>query len=659
MRDAIASAIVISLRGMLESRRWPGGFAGRGRARAGAGPRGRVAPGTWGRGALVLVLALLVAGMGPGGAAAQVAFPPQGQLPELAQLLDREGTYVAPRVRQQVPIAAEEQLQDAITRADERGVTLRIAVLDQTPGGYADLGAFADALLAQMSLRDGLLVVATPQTLDARSDRLPPDRLAPFAAAGQAVLTGQGIVAGVATTADGALDSLAALVTPEPRLPPDQITVNVPMPAATPASRAAGPPWPALVGMLALVAGLGVYWWTTTRRWREVLGALEGAQAAAERLAADRHVAPATAETAQRRLAIGERALATLRTLPWWHVWVWPWAPPPQLALAERAFSETLRLLGGPGAVTLAPAGAVASGGAARAVAPVEPVPALAPPAEPVPPDPLARASIAPGEVTPRDAAQPVPAAPPVPGESPAGIPLVAGLAPTPTAAPPPANLPPATEASVAPPAGSAPATIGPGASLTAAAGVVPGAAPGRPPVAASAAPAAPGRGRWWQRRPRAAGEPLASLSPEHVLAGLTAQEPMACFFCGLPLRPEQAEVGAVALGGLPLRPLACHRHAALLAAGERPRVRARLIGGYAVPWFQDATFQPAWDFDPGAEAPSVAWDELPPPDRLFEPPPRVVVHADDPRWAASSRTPRRRGTGSRRLPRRWRPRPR
>ena len=114
--------------------------------------------------------------------------------------------------------------------------------------------------------------------------------------------------------------------------------------AATAPSDAASP-WPALVAIGLLLAGLAVYWWTTMRRWREVLRALEGAQASAERLVFASHVPRATAETAQRRLAIGERALATLRALPWWHVWVWPWAPPPQLALAERAFSESLRLL--------------------------------------------------------------------------------------------------------------------------------------------------------------------------------------------------------------------------------------------------------------------------------------------------------------------------
>jgi hypothetical protein len=71
------------------------------------------------------------------------------------------------------------------------------------------------------------------------------------------------------------------------------------------------------------------------------------------------------------------------------------------------------------------------------------------------------------------------------------------------------------------------------------------------------------------------------------------------------------------------------------LAVGERPGVRSRLIDGYAVPWFQDSSFQPAWDFDPRDGAPAVPWHELPAPDRLFTPLPRVVAYTDDPRWAA------------------------
>jgi hypothetical protein len=167
-----------------------------------------------------------------------------------------------------------------------------------------------------------------------------------------------------------------------------------------------------------------------------------------------------------------------------------------------------------------------------------------------------------------------------------------------------------------------------------------PSAAPVAPtaaaPTARAATPAPSARRHFWQRgQPNEDAEPPASLDPAHVLAGLTPQEPLACFFCGRPLAPDQAEVGSVALAGLPLQPLVCHRHAAFLAAEERPSVRARLVGGYTLPWFQDPTFQPAWDFDPRDDAPSVPWDDLPGPDRLFAPPPRVVVHAGDPRWAA------------------------
>jgi hypothetical protein len=553
---------------------------------------------------VMLCLALLVAALGPASTVAQGALPPQGQIAELAEMLDREGTYVAPRARQQVPIAAEEQLQTLITRADQRGVTLRIAVLEQAPSGYPDLGAFADTLMAQMRLQDGLLVVATPQTLAARSDRLSPDQVAPFVAEGQAALQGQGIVAGVAATTGPAVDSLAALVTPLPRPAPDEIQVNVPTRVAAPASEA-DPLWPALVGMGVLLAGLVVYWWTTQRRWNEVLSALEGARAAAGRLASTGQMPPATVETARRRLEMGDQALEALRALPWWHVWVWPWVPPPQLALAERAFSESLRLLGG-GVGALAPAGATSSGGGAPpAGAVLDAAPTAAPAGETL------AAAVAPGE--------PASAAPY--GPSGAAASAVSDDATTlrgDSLPPSPASRAPAAPASSAAPLS---ADAPPEASL---------------PTGAPAAPAGPGRRHFWQRgRPSAdePAEPAASLSPDRVLAGLTPQEPVACFFCGLPLRPEQVEAASVALGGLPLQPLTCHRHGRLLAAGERPGVRARLIGGSTVPWFQDPTFQPAWDFDPSDDAPSVPWDQLLPPDRLFEPQPRVVVHAGDPRW--------------------------
>jgi hypothetical protein len=119
------------------------------------------------------------------------------------------------------------------------------------------------------------------------------------------------------------------------------------------------------------------------------------------------------------------------------------------------------------------------------------------------------------------------------------------------------------------------------------------------------------------------------------VLKGLTRQEPVGCFFCGFPLRPRDAEIAAVPLAGLPVRPLVCHRHAADIAAGDRPHVRARVVGEEQVPWFHDPSFNPAWDYDPGLGGLTIAWDALPPPDVLLEPAPPVVVHADDARWPA------------------------
>src|SRR3712207_8124924 len=76
-------------------------------------PGRQLVSGQWGLARLALFLVCLAgmsAGMPPPRVAAQ-AFPAAGQLAELAAMLNREGTYVAPRVRQQVPVTAEEQLQ--------------------------------------------------------------------------------------------------------------------------------------------------------------------------------------------------------------------------------------------------------------------------------------------------------------------------------------------------------------------------------------------------------------------------------------------------------------------------------------------------------------------------------------------------------------------
>jgi hypothetical protein len=128
-----------------------------------------------------------------------------------------------------------------------------------------------------------------------------------------------------------------------------------------------------------------------------------------------------------------------------------------------------------------------------------------------------------------------------------------------------------------------------------------------------------------------------ASLAPEHVLAGLQAEAPLACFFCGCPLKPALAQVGTVALAGAPLRPLLCPRHAVALAADERPAVRARVMEAEdtPVPWFRDRSYSPDWDFDPNVSEPTLGWDGLPPPEQLLEGRLRAIVHADDSRWLA------------------------
>jgi hypothetical protein len=167
--------------------------------------------------------------------------------------------------------------------------------------------------------------------------------------------------------------------------------------------------------------------------------------------------------------------------------------------------------------------------------------------------------------------------------------------------------------------------------------GFVPSPAASAPsPAPPPAAP--PTGGRWWQRRQQAStAEPAASLDPEHILKGLARQDPLGCFFCGRPLGPRDVEIATVPLAGLPVRPLVCPRHGAALAAGDRPDVRARLVAGHEVAWFQDPQFNPGWDYNPNDSGPTVAWDALPPPDALLEPAPAVIVHADDPRWPERS----------------------
>lgn len=125
----------------------------------------------------------------------------------------------------------------------------------------------------------------------------------------------------------------------------------------------------------------------------------------------------------------------------------------------------------------------------------------------------------------------------------------------------------------------------------------------------------------------------LAAAPPGAVALDLPREQPVACFFCGRPLLPARARVGAFTLDGAPLRPIVCEPHAAALAANQAPAVRGRAVADAVVPWFQDATYQPAWDYDPAVHGPEVAADALPAPDVLFVPLPTVVVHADDARW--------------------------
>ncbi len=411
--------------------------------------------------ALVLVLATFVAAPAP--ATAQ-AFPPGGQLPELAEALRREGTYVGPRVRQQVTLDVEERLQQAITRAELGGVMLRFAVLDRVPAGYRDLDEFADALMALLQPRDGVLVVATPESVTVRSDRLTAGEVVPILEAAQAALTSGALEPALLAAADAGVARVAELVTPVP------LPTAPSLPTASRTPEGAGEPSLLsllLPGLLLLVLGAGLYGWSSRRRWRE---------------------APAP-----------------------------PPEPPPGQAVSQ---------------------------------------------------------------------ASPAPRGPARPSEAPSQR-----RAPT-----PPAEVPVTLPAP-------------------------------QPPRS---------RLLWWPRRGTSAEpEPTASLDPERVLKGLAPQEPIACFFCGHPLQPRDAQVGTVPLAGRPLRPLLCPQHARALAAGERPGVCARRVGERAVPWFQDPTYQPAWDFDPTATTPLLSWDALPSPEHLLGPSLRVIVHADDPRWPA------------------------
>jgi hypothetical protein len=384
-----------------------------------------------------LLLGLL--GLRPGPVGAQ-GLPPQGQLTDLAGTLEREGTYVASRARPQVPLQAEERLQQLITDAEFLNVTLRFAVLDQAPRGYADLNEFTMALANAIRLRNGVLVVATPQQVTAISDQVPPEEAAALVTSAQSVLERDGLPASLETAAAGFVARAAQTVVPEARPTAGPVTTTTRV-----AERGAnGPPfWPFLPGLALLGAGAGLYGWTTRRRWHELLGALEGAEVAASDLATTGRAAPATRENAQRRLEIGQRALATLRAIPWWQTWLWPWLPPPQLALAERAFSESLRLLGDPtAAAAVAPPStrdaAPAPGDFAAAPARPSSSPADTPAARPSTP-------AAPPRMHDADGTANWPAADAAPGAPATSAPNL-GVPSSPLAPVPPTNTGPATE---------------------------------------------------------------------------------------------------------------------------------------------------------------------------------------------------------------------
>jgi hypothetical protein len=534
-------------------------------------------------------------------AAAQTPVP--SSVAQLAATLGREGTYVSPRLSAEVPLAAEARLQRQLDRASVRGLTLRLAILDQVPTPYRALEDFTDALYSALGLSDSVLVVATPHGIAARSDRLSNVFVEQQAAFGRLVLERDGYVRALETVADGLVSEAVALA------PPTAVPAPLPPSAQMPERVIQRRPGDGLLGLLpalfllAIVAG--GYVWLSRRLWRQRLGAMLAArEALTARLGQAQQADPSRGshalESARRSLDIGGQALDDVRALPWWSTWLLPWSPPLPLRLAERAYGAALQYLDD------------------RAAA----EPAVAPPAA-VSPD---QAGDSP--------------APPDLGRGPAPAETTAGASAAPSAAaadlgdglPRPRRLDPPTEqrangedhhAAVLP-APRAAAASPPGTTPTS-------------PADAEAEPRTRTRWGWFGRKVDPA-EPLptASLAPERVLAGLQPEQPLACFFCGCPLLPHQAQVGRVALAGSPVRPLLCARHAAALAADERPAVWARAVGeDILVPWFRDPDYSPGWDYDPNVVEPVLAWDVLPPPEQLLAPPLRVVVHADDPRWEA------------------------
>jgi len=522
-------------------------------------------------------------------AAAQTPVP--GSLLQLAATLAREGTYVSPRLNAEVPFEVEARLQRQLDAASLRGITLRLAILDQVPTPYRQLDELTSALYAALALPDSVLVVAIPHGVSASSDRLPSTEVEQQVAFGRAIFERDGYIKALEAVADGLVSAALVLAPPPDPLAPVAASTQPPERVfeRRPGDGPLGIP---LAGLLFLAILAGGYAWLARRIWSQQLGSVLVTQALAEaRLEEQERAGRArSVETARRSLQVGTQALDALRSLPWWKRWLTPWAPPPQLRLAERAFGGVLQLLG-----------PVDSGSQAPSIG--QGTPTSAPLERPVASGP---------------ASQPVPLR---------SLPLGAELSTLPDAAPTAGSR----SETAHPPGGDADETL---RGTLPAADVAALLRPTASAVETRAPEARPRRG-WFGRKARSgAATPTASLAPEHVLSGLRPEEPLACFFCGCPLGAHQVQVGRVALAGQPLQPLLCARHAAALTADQRPAVWARVLAGETVvPWFRDPGYAPGWDYDPEITEPTLAWDALPPPDELLAQPLRVVVHADDPRW--------------------------
>src|SRR4051794_38946262 len=289
----------------------------------------------------LIVALLLLAAAAP--AAAQSPVP--SGVNQLAETLAREGTYVSPQLAAEVPVAAEARLQRQLDAASLRGVTLRLAVLDQVPLPYRALEDFTAALFAALQLPDGILVVATPHGIAARTDRVSSAEVAQEIASARSIFERDGYVRALEAVADGLVADALALGTPAAA-----------MPAAAPAQApdrvferrggtAGGLPVMLLIVLALVVAGC---LWLARRLWQQQLGrVLAARQLAQDRLAAaDGEAHRRAIEVARRSVADGTQALQAMQSLPWWQTWLVPWAPPPQLRLADHAFLAAAQALG-------------------------------------------------------------------------------------------------------------------------------------------------------------------------------------------------------------------------------------------------------------------------------------------------------------------------